>query len=323
MKKTLTLALSVLLVMALAIPSFAGFVQEEAYYEIAFGVQKAATEWKPDGEYTPGEYWDIEMNPAWFSAAFNTDSNQDAALALENYKIALSWDETYFYIYAQVNDTNGHDNTYGADPGNMWQAGAMQICLADEDQMGESRLEYGIGLTSDTNELITVNWADYLASGFTAKAGEDFIVTVDGDVVTYEARTPNTAFTTIPAAEGAVYSICLVLSWGNGTDYIHTQLAEGCTGNGKDAGAFAMVTLEPAGEVPAPAEEPAPVEEPAAEAPAAEVVEAAPAPEVVEVVEEPAAAVVVETAPQTFDMGIIAAIAAVVSAAGYTLTKKR
>ena len=39
-----------------------------------------------------------------------------------------------------------------------------------------------------------------------------------------------------------------------------------------------------------------------------------------EVVEE---VVVVETAPQTFDMGIIAAAAAVVSAAGYAITKKR
>ena len=49
MKKTLTLALSVLLVMALAIPSFAGWIQEEAYYEIALSVNKAATAWAADG----------------------------------------------------------------------------------------------------------------------------------------------------------------------------------------------------------------------------------------------------------------------------------
>ena len=45
-----------------------------------------------------------------------------------------------------------------------------------------------------------------------------------------------------------------------------------------------------------------------------------PAPEAVETVEE---VVVVETAPQTFDMGITAAIAAAVSAFGYMLSKKR
>ena len=48
-----------------------------------------------------------------------------------------------------------------------------------------------------------------------------------------------------------------------------------------------------------------------------------PAPEVVEVIEEPAAPAVVETAPQTFDFGILAAISAILSFLGFTLTKKR
>ena len=42
-----------------------------------------------------------------------------------------------------------------------------------------------------------------------------------------------------------------------------------------------------------------------------------------EVVETPAAAIVVEEAPQTFDFGVIAAISALVSLAGFSLTKKR
>ena len=76
---------------------------------------------------------------------------------------------------------------------------------------------------------------------------------------------------------------------------------------------------------PAPVEEPAPVvEEVPAEEPAAEVVETPveePAEEVVEeVVEVPAE---VEEAPQTFDFGVIAAAAALISAAGYALSKKR
>ncbi len=82
------------------------------------------------------------------------------------------------------------------------------------------------------------------------------------------------------------------------------------------------VVEEPA---PAPVEEPAPVvEEVPAEEPAAEVVETPveePAEEVVEEVAEAPAEV--EEAPQTFDVGVIAAVAALVSAAGYALTKKR
>ena len=42
-----------------------------------------------------------------------------------------------------------------------------------------------------------------------------------------------------------------------------------------------------------------------------------------EVVEAPAAAEVVEEAPQTFDFGVVAAIAAIVSLAGFTVSKKR
>ncbi len=63
-------------------------------------------------------------------------------------------------------------------------------------------------------------------------------------------------------------------------------------------------------EIPEPDE--APVVEEVVEAPAVEVVE--------EVVEAPAE---VEEAPQTFDFGVIAAVAALVSAAGYALSKKR
>lgn len=73
----------------------------------------------------------------------------------------------------------------------------------------------------------------------------------------------------------------------------------------------------------APAEEEAPVEEevPADEAPAAEetVVEA-PAEETVEA---PAAEETVVEAPQTFDFGVIAAVTALISAAGYAISKKR
>ncbi|MBR5312551.1 MAG: discoidin domain-containing protein, partial [Clostridia bacterium] len=42
-----------------------------------------------------------------------------------------------------------------------------------------------------------------------------------------------------------------------------------------------------------------------------------------EVVETPAAAEVVEEAAQTFDFGVIAAVAALISAAGYAISKKR
>lgn len=78
-----------------------------------------------------------------------------------------------------------------------------------------------------------------------------------------------------------------------------------------------VVEEAPAPEVPA--EEPAPAEEPVSE-----VVEEVPAEEPAEeVVEEPVAEPVPEEAPATFDVGVMAAIAAVITGAGVVLGKKR
>ena len=93
-----------------------------------------------------------------------------------------------------------------------------------------------------------------------------------------------------------------------------------------------VVTEEPVVEEAPAVEEPV-VEEPVVEEPVAEepAVEEPVAEEVVVeevvveevVVEEPAAEETAEEAPQTFDAAVIAAAAAVISAAGYALTKKR
>ncbi|MGN1346337.1 MAG: LamG-like jellyroll fold domain-containing protein, partial [Eubacteriales bacterium] len=73
----------------------------------------------------------------------------------------------------------------------------------------------------------------------------------------------------------------------------------------------------------APVEE-APVEaEPAAEEPAVIEAEVPAAEETIEPVAAAAPSVPVTEAPQTFDMGILAAVAALVSAAGYAVSKKR
>ena len=77
------------------------------------------------------------------------------------------------------------------------------------------------------------------------------------------------------------------------------------TGSGLDAAA-AEATEETVAETEAAAEETVAETEAAAE----------------ETVEAPAADASAETAPQTFDMGIIAAAAAVVSLAGYAVAKK-
>lgn len=295
MKKTLSLILAAMLVAAMGVTASAGTTAEADRGNIAFGIKGIAdgVEWTPDGEWTEGEYGEIDVKSSWISSATADDANQDAATGLD-FKLGMSWDSEYIYGYVEFDDANGYNNTWGSDPGSMWYSGALQINYAEADATDTDRLEYGIGLTSDTDEKITNVWAekDYAASV------DDFECFVDDDHIIYEFRTPVAGFSSVAAKEGSTYGFCLVISWGNDQDYIHTQLASGCTGDaGKQAANFAKVTLEEALVVET---EPETVEAAADEAPAE-----------------------TTAAPQTFDAGVIAAVAAIVSAAGYAVSKKR
>ena len=291
MKKTLSLILAGVLTAAMALSASAAW-EDCANPDVKFGVKGIAetATWAADGEWSEGEYAEIAVDGKWMSAATSDEANIPAAKALD-YTLGMSWDANYLYGFIQFYDENGHDCPYGSDAGNIWQAGAIQVSAAEVDSVASDRLEYGIALATDTNALISTVWADYLGSGYAVEG--DYIVVNDGDTMTYEFRVPFSAFSTVAAKEGAQYGLNLVLSWGNGSDYIHSQLAAGCTGDpGKAADRFADITLEEA-----------------------IVIETEP-----ETVAEDVAA---GDAPQTFDAGVIAAVAAIVSAAGYAISKKR
>ena len=63
MKKFLTLSVVAILLVALMIPSFAAFVQEEDLLNVKFEIKKATTAWKGDGVLSDGEYYKINQNP--------------------------------------------------------------------------------------------------------------------------------------------------------------------------------------------------------------------------------------------------------------------
>lgn len=294
MKKVFSLILAGLLVVGMAVASSASNIEEEDRGNIAFDIHKINGTWTPDGEWTEGEYAKVDVKNTWISSACADDTNDDTAKNLP-FTLGMSYDENYVYTYIQFVDPNGHNNTYDADPGSMWQAGAVQVNFSDVGQSGDQRLEYGVGVSSDTGAKLNNTWADYLGTGYVAEDA-DWTCDVDGDTVTYEIRTPFSAFSAIKGAEGKQITVCYVISWGNDADYAHTQLAAGCTGFGKEASYFATVTL-------------------------GDQIVVETEPEVVETVAEDTADATTE-APKTFDAGIIAAVAAIVSAAGYAISKK-
>ena len=294
MKKVFSLVLAGLLVVGMAVATSAS-IEEEDRGNISFDIHRINATWTPDGEWSDGEYAPVDVQNTWISAATNDEANLDAAKNLD-FKLGMSYDDTYVYGYVQFVDANGHDNAWDDEPGSMWYSGALQINFSDADEAGDQRLEYGIGLTNN-GKKITNTWGDYLGGGFES-ADADWTCDVDGDTVTYEFRTPFSAFSdSVKGKEGDKLGFCLVISWGNEQDYIHTQLASGCTGDpGKAADNYAKVTL-------------------------GDQIVVETEPEVVETVADTAAAETTE-APKTFDAGIIAAVAAIVSAAGYAISKK-
>ncbi len=296
MKKTLSLILAGLLVAGMAVvASASGNSPEADRGNIKFGVPGIAetVEWTADGVWTEGEYAEIEWKSSWISAAWNLDDEAELCQNLD-FKLGMSWDKDYLYTYVEFVDPNEHENSMDDNLGNIWQSGAIQMNVADVDSVDTDRLEYGVALSSATDNKLSTNWADRIGNGYGADNGaiNDFECVVDGDTVIYEIRTPIKEFSEVAAKVGTQYGYCLVISWGNGADHAHTQLASGCTGDaGKQAGNFADITLEEA--------------------------------IVVETEPETVAEEVSAEAPATFDAGIIAAVAAIVSAAGYAISKKR
>ena len=295
MKKVFSLVLAGLLVAGMAVSTSAAFQAEEDLQNISFDIHRINATWTPDGEWSDGEYAPVDVQNTWISAACNDEANDTIAKNLD-FKLGMSYDDTYVYGYVQFVDANGHDNAWDDEPGSMWYSGALQINFSDADEAGDQRLEYGIGLTNN-GKKITNTWGDYIGGGFES-ADADWTCDVDGDTVTYEFRTPFSAFSdSVKGKEGDKLGFCLVISWGNEQDYIHTQLASGCTGDpGKAADNYAKVTL-------------------------GDQIVVETEPETVETVADTAAAETTE-APKTFDAGIIAAVAAIVSAAGYAISKK-
>lgn len=248
MKKILSLAAAALLTATAVIPAQAEHIFEEALGEVAFGVQKATAAWAADGVKTPGEYYDIEYQPAWISTMTSGDTNETTAAI--DVDLAMSWDETYFYTWISYTDPDGYNFTAAGQP-DFWNGDIVQFSGADGDAAGDGmRLEVGFGKYSDSGELASVNWQDYLGSGFAASGSfpaEDCNIFVNGDVLTFEFRIPFEYFVTADAmTEGSQCRVSVCFNWTSADGgYATWQLASGISG-GKDAGNHALVTLEAA-----------------------------------------------------------------------------
>lgn len=281
---------------------------------------------------------DGQMDEIWNTAQMQTqDSFRSGTETDAKAQIRVMYDDTYVYVLEYV-----PDNTLWTSDLTLanYQYDTTEVCISLTNSTNTSYdgvFDWWVGITPygvrNTDSKCTpligggtdVNDAEYLtvhtslendpendtADGYWVEWAFN-VKAIDEELVMDEGTTIGMEVSVNDNAEYNNRTMCM--GWADTTDAASSNPSTfGNVVFGPKAAAEAEVV-----------EEAAPVEEVTEEAPVEEVAEDAPAAEEVveETVESPAAEVV-EEAPQTFDMGIVAALAALVSAAGYAFTKKR
>ena len=336
MKKLLSGALTAAILTSLLTVSASAL----GYTELTIkGVEQIPT---IDGKYDPAEGWgDPVADIGWdIMNDYISDDiwESDEELLPSSVTTYLRWDAEHLYFCSVVVD-NIHFNDNQPEDLDMAYAGdGLQFDIkstADDDTGNRNRIFYGL-----TNEGKYCINQDKVENGATGELGANACWTEC--VITRDEATKTTTYETIFDLKNALPETMV----GEGDQFYIRQIVL-CT---MDEGTEDIVDVNVPGIVdgdyfywllnleaaPAPVvevvEEPvveeAPVVEEVVEEPVVEetpVVE-----EVVEVVEEVVEAPVeevvveevVETAPQTFDFGVVAAIAAIASLAGFAASKK-
>ena len=209
--------------------------------------------------------------------------------------------EPTIFANATVVEVSGLE-TEGANTGDMAIDGDMATRWSSNTD-DAAHIIVDLGAVTPVDSL-DIYWETACAADYTVEVSED------NENWTVVATVTDNAVGASPVGDAVSHS------W----DAVNARYIKiNCTRRNTEWGNSIWEMVAYACEAPVVEEAPA-VEEPVAE----EVVEAPaeePAEEAAE--EAPAAAEVVEEAPETFDFGVIAAVAALVSAAGYAISKKR
>jgi len=255
MKKLLASILAVALIAAaFTVPVLAGWEIEannidEGGGGVAFAIGahtvKPVLDGKLDGDgaYTKIAYRSTDMSYAWSD---DVDGAEDWAKNL-NPEIYASYDANNIYILV-ISDASHYFNECDDGDGNSWQYSCIQVSLADVDDEGGDRLEFGIWRKSDDGGLGAVVWAQHggAKAEFTPVAGTNYTVVLDGGKLYYEAVVPVNTFLnydTVSETDRIGFNIVVGQADANNTGHVHTQFSSGCTGNGKNAQYFAKITL--------------------------------------------------------------------------------
>ena len=246
MKRIFAILLAVFL---LTMPVLAGWEEDANIGNVKFTIQKSAAAPVLDGNldwgYTKIPYTAGDVSYAWDDATIG-DAGEGIAKGLK-FDIYATYDANNLYVFVKADDRY-YFNEYDDGDGNAWQGSGIQVSVSNKDASGDVRLEYGIWRLSTNGSMGAVVWAQNseAKAEFTPTANTNYVVRQDGGYLWYEAVMPvNTFLDKDAVAEGDVIAFNIVIVQSNPDEpgYIHTQLASGCTGNGKTAENLARITL--------------------------------------------------------------------------------
>ncbi|MCL2157892.1 MAG: CBM9 family sugar-binding protein [Oscillospiraceae bacterium] len=232
------------------IASADGFQEEGIPYEVAYTIGaytvKPVLDGKLDGAgaYTKIGYRSTEISYAWSD---NVPNSEALAKGLE-FELYASYDASNLYVLV-VSDAKMYFNECDDEDGNAWQYSCIQVSVADADDYGGDRLEFGIWRKSNDGGQGGVIWAQNpnAKAEFTPVAGTNYVVALDGGKLYYEAVIPvNTFLGYDTVGEDDKIGLNFVISQADAANvgHIHTQYSSGCTGDpGKDAERFSKITL--------------------------------------------------------------------------------
>ena len=351
MKKTVTLALTAALLAASATTIGALAPERTTYIDIPKVGEAVPV---IDGKIDPAEGWGdpLVSLDASNMREYLTRQADDVKWDAESIKGYYRWDEECFYFACEVVDPQHHNENYD---GGSWAGDSIRFDIKTNlasDDLNDT-MKYWFSLNNDgfvglfqekAEGEVPFNLGEFTAKAFQVVRNEETKTTtyelamlwaenmLDPSVVKpgFEFITAQRVMEMSPddAEPDMSIQLCGYNVEKATTKWFQAKLVEGAAETAEEPAAEEVPAVEdaPVAEE-TPAVEETPVVEEVVEEPA-EVVEEIAEEVVEEVVEEvieeaPAAAEVVEEAPQTFDAGVIAAVAAAVSALGYVFTKKR
>ena len=241
MKKALSLVLTVVMALSMALTAFGAVEQEfnTEGLEINLDVKYNATAPKMDGKINAGEYY--EMTFADYKQYFNlikgsqhTETLEDVANYLKNdMKVYMTWNGNDFYVALQGKAPKSEYNCeFSGNEVYLFRAWSFQAAITSIEAENQDRAEVGIGFdpASGGNMISYTMWGT--RKNIKLKAGENYAAdwNKDEEVVTYEMKLDLSSVLGGKAQNDSLFRFGFCLNRGDGdiaTDHRQRQIELG------------------------------------------------------------------------------------------------